>query len=175
MRKYLLAVLTVVIILALSLSTGCTSVDRVRVTNIVADAATVSILYKANDPIGIITQAPLTPEEETVVINSLIQIEESRDTLEELAKSPERLVTEFDSVYVEYSKIRLSYIHVRNIVIANFDKYTPADRERFLTFDGSVIDLEREFLSLYDAIERDKTIQKGIGIANIVIKTAALL
>lgn len=166
----LLAPITLLVLLS-----GCSIIDLQSTATVVEATSTIGIIYDKNVPVDIITRADLTEEETEIVINELVKIEENRTFLARYEKAPELLVTEFETVFTRYNSIKTSYKVLRGVVVDNFDEYSKEDQNTFLTFDGYAIDLDMEFSIMYYKFERNEALQVALKIANVAVKTAALL
>jgi len=115
MFKYILFVVL------LSLLASCGFVEKSA--EVTKHAVILSDDIKSNRVREAIYSVPLTPTEITILTRARNDFERSTKVLEDIFKHPELDESMIETILLEFEKFKVSYASVRNIVVANFDRY----------------------------------------------------
>jgi len=143
---------------------GCSSVST-QTLKFVTSATNVKYYYENGEVVDFVGSVDLSDASIAIII----------EKFKELENNPSTIVTHFEVVTYEYSKVKSAYNDIRSIVIDHFDEYTPIQQAAFIEFDISARTLDEQFVSLVDAVEKNAALMTALRFTDTIIKITAAL
>lgn len=167
-KKLLLASLLITLI-------GCATHTPQRTMSIITSATNLSYHYTNGDIVTFVGNADLTDLELTSVLEALDQIDRSSTILKYYRDNPDELILNIQDVTFQYTKVKSSYLSIRNVVLNNLDEYSPQEIRTFIEFDNAANVLDKEVELLLESVEANAAVNTALQFANTVIRIGALL
>ena len=153
---------------------GCSSVST-QTLKFVTSATNVKYYYENGGVVDFVGSVDLSDASIAIIIDALDTIDEAKKKFKELENNPSTIVTHFEVVTYEYSKVKSAYNDIRIIVIDHFDEYTPIQQAAFIEFDISARTLDEQFVSLVDAVEKNAALMTALRFTDTIIKITSTL
>jgi len=156
------------------LLTACSSFT-VNTLSVVTSATNLHWYYENGEVINFIDQAKLSDIEIAQVIEAMDQIDRSKEKLLVYKENPITIISNINSITLQYVKIKGSYITVRSIVEKHWSEYPESSKQVFNTFDAYALNLDKNFDSLIKSIDANAALNTAIALASTGLKLAAIL
>jgi len=132
------------------------------------------VYYYDGDITTLIQNAPLSELEMSTIENSIKTANRIRTKFEKYKNNPSS-IPNIRLLEIEYSRLKNSYVAVRQIAIDNREHYSEEVWIMFETFDIFSSELDVQYNQVVESVKMNEAITSTISLANSILRVAVLL
>jgi hypothetical protein len=167
---------TTTLIVGILFFTGCTTVGTVdKASAVLVSSVNIKYYYENGELVDLVLKMDLTEQELETLIAAMDSIDGAKNTINNIADDPSKLILNINSVVNEYLIIKDAYLEIREIVISHQSDFNDSDWGKLKSFDQSVLILNGEFVDLVTSAELPSALQSALRFADTAYKLSELL
>jgi len=157
------------------LLSGCSLQQADSSLKVINSYATLEYYYSDGSIVNYINEAELTNVESILINQAFEEVNKVQSRLKDIKKDPKKIIENIGLIAFEYSKLKMSYLSVRNVILLHEKEYSQEAWMTFVKFDGAAIILNNQFEEMLSKSESNAALLTAIRFADTIVKLVKII